>query len=278
MKYIQIMSIYFFKQKTEYCNNLKRSFKYQTKGDEKMTDKLIIKDSNFIKGWEKLLIEIEKNPKLEEVFIKSPASVLSEFLFDKSDKLSIDEIDKSNLLLFSIMSNKEFTNWAKEYEKTVIKKVEDPNELSADELSKIYEETIEALIDYADKDLLRAMFRVSPEEIKVIIRNDPKLRQASTIQERTIAVVVITLAVAVVAYVWVVVPSSQLGTTKVLSRSSLQNLNRQLVSQLERQSLQVRNKNFNIPRHKDMKGKIDKELKRIPRIDNRDLTDKDKRK
>lgn len=251
-----------------------------------MSDKLIIKDSNFIKGWEKLLVETEKDSKLKETFLKSPASVLSELLFDKPDKLSTDEIDKSNLILFSVMSNKDFMNWAKEYEKTVIKKVKNPNELSSDELSEIYKEASEALINYADKDLLRAIFRISPEEIKKMIRDDPKLRQVGPVEEKASAVVLIILVVVVLAIVWVSGTSSPLGSAKILSHGSLQNLSRQLVSQLEKQAVQVRNKNFAIPMHKDLKDIVNKELKGVTikdlkgvsRINIRDLKGRDRKK
>lgn len=220
-----------------------------------MGEKLILKDNNFIKGWEKLLLETEKNPKLQQAFIKDPTKMLSEFLFDKSDQLSLDQIDKSNLLLFSILNNKNFMDWAKKYEETTLKKLANPNEISTEELSEIYEETSEAMIKYADKELLRTMFQIDPEQIEIIVKKHPKVKRVDATPISYVAVVLVVVVVAVA----VIVVMADVAKHDVFSRSSLQKLSKEMVSQLEMESKRLGSKKIQRFKNKKIKRIIKKD-------------------
>ena len=115
---------------------------------------LILKSSKIKPKVIKFLVNLQKDKKLANRFIKNPVQVLDEI----GELPKGADVSASNRLLFSLLSNKSFINWANLYSRKVVKEMGENPSLEKIRLEKVYIEMMKGISKYADKELMISIF------------------------------------------------------------------------------------------------------------------------
>lgn len=115
-----------------------------------------------------LLTQIHTDPSLSDLYINDPVGVIQKSIFPEETNIPPAEIHRGNRLLFSLLSNKNFLDWAQNYENQLIKqaeaatKLDDPDQalnsyLVTVDRNKIHQDLAAAVAKFADPELIASL-------------------------------------------------------------------------------------------------------------------------
>src|SRR5262249_52166614 len=111
------------------------------------------------------LHRIDREPALSELFTRNPVGVLQEAVFPERQLLPADVLSRENRLLFALLSNRGFRDWAKRYQTAFEERAKNtyPN-LVPDEAyiayaghisrEEVYKDIAEAALSFIDRETL----------------------------------------------------------------------------------------------------------------------------
>ena len=122
----------------------------------RIDDQLLFEHERFKERVNSLYKKLE-DPSVLKAFINNPTESLSNELFpEDSNKLSSQNISNTNRLLFSILSNKQFFDWALKYQNELANKRESDGDIKEDQ-NKVLQDIAEAFVRYGNKELIMSL-------------------------------------------------------------------------------------------------------------------------
>jgi hypothetical protein len=196
-----------------------------------------------------LLERLDQEPALRDLYLRDPAGVIQKFVFPDQGGVPSAEIARGNRLLYSLLSNTEFVQWAQEYEQGLILEaqeatsIEDPAAalnayLTIVDRSRLHADLAEAVARTADAEVIGAL-TWRPDLPKVGATRLPIAADIAVDIETFIYAVAVAAVFAVaVGVVFIGVVPEQ--PDRLLSRADLLNVANQLSEDLIDRSVVVK--------------------------------------
>jgi hypothetical protein len=123
-------------------------------------DLLVLDYPDFNRRVGSFFREVEESATLRNEFLADPTGVLQARVFTGLPEIGTGELNQANRFLFSLLSNKEFMDWAAQWQR-------DHPEAAAGEAgeqwsfrydkTQLYRELTEAIVRFGDKEMLQAL-------------------------------------------------------------------------------------------------------------------------
>jgi hypothetical protein len=129
---------------------------------------LILKAPTIQEDLHKLLERLESDPGLRRLYLNDPAGVIQKLVFPDQQAVPSAEINRGNRLLYAILTNEAFLQWARDYEERLISEareatqIEDPARalnayLTIMDRSRIHQDLADAVGRTADAEMIAAL-------------------------------------------------------------------------------------------------------------------------
>lgn len=174
-------------------------------------DPLLLLDyPDFSERMGTFLKRLESDSSLQQLFIRDPGSVLSRTVFTDDPRPPNSVINRSNRLLFALLSNDGFMRWAEGYTDRLAEAAQanfpdlEPDQAALAfaatlERDEIYAELVDAALENVDRELLAALMVVDVDDVDVVV--DSGLRSPGAVTAFPILVfifLVVAVAISVV--------------------------------------------------------------------------------
>src|ERR1700752_460387 len=156
--------------------------------------RLILHYDGLSKGVGKLYKNLASSGAMRELFLKDPVGVVVNSLSTQPVNLPDSVISLSNMLLFALLSNKQFVAWTKDYGDKARKEVTAKHpDASAQEIDKllivtfdkrrVQRDLTEAMLTFIDGPILHALIagnvrKINPREIQAATTPERQLPEA----------------------------------------------------------------------------------------------------
>lgn len=106
-------------------------------------------------GLNRLISSLESK-EATDLFVSNPVGMLSQHFPETIGKVNVDKISEANRLVFSIMANDKFRDWAVEYSNNIKQKftLDDAKKLDK---SKLRMDLAKAILDSGDKEIIYSL-------------------------------------------------------------------------------------------------------------------------
>lgn len=193
--------------------------------------RLILEFPDFSVRLSQLFQRLDRDPALLRLFAQDPSGVVSRIVFPDEPEPALTAINSGNRLLFSLLSNKGFMNWAREYtdrmNQAAVASYPDLNSddaalayaatISTDE---VYEDVVEAALQFADREMLTSLLAIDSEDADTLLASRTGLSSPTT-NWSPVAVLVLVFVVVVAVHAVLA-----LGTSGDVARGALPGLSR----------------------------------------------------
>lgn len=167
---------------------------------------LVLNYPNLKKRLQELYLRLNDSVAFQSLFLNDPAGILSKTLMYDYNHPPQAVINQANRLLYALLSNPKFMEWAKKFQARIekqaieISNVDDPDEALRQmtvlfDRNELYNELIEGIQKYGDVEMIFSLISMDPDKGK----KPPVLDVAGRPQIYDTAVEVETLIYALVA-------------------------------------------------------------------------------
>lgn len=129
---------------------------------------LILRAPQVNESLHALLDRLDNDAALRRLYVSDPAGVIQKFVFPDQTGVPAAEISRGNRLLYSLLSNEAFVEWAREYEQQLLADAREATQLEDEaaalnayltivDRSKLHADLAEAVARVADGDLIAAL-------------------------------------------------------------------------------------------------------------------------
>ena len=136
--------------------------------------------SGFSRHVTTLFSRLDSSPSLREAFIQNPSGIMTQLVFPGYRQPSIAQVNQANRLLFSLLSNPRFMDWANRFQENLDEQVREIRRDVEDEAEAIklltarldrtvlYRELMQAVQERGDLELLYSLMVRSPNRVNYI--------------------------------------------------------------------------------------------------------------
>jgi len=135
-----------------------------------MSKQLLIPSKDLSKKINQFVEKVSQNEAALNEFVDNPFQVLAQALPNEMGDMTKAEISDSNKLLFSVLANREFTNWLVDYQKNIENEMSKPENVKKTvgavfNRDKIYEDLSSAIMKYGDEKILSIILQGSGSDL-----------------------------------------------------------------------------------------------------------------
>jgi len=208
------------------------------------TDLLVLRRADVDERFSSLSQRLVDDPGLRELYVRDPARVILKTVFP-DNRIPAAEINRGNRVLYALLSNDDFMEWAQQYESDLLRRAQESSQeqdpeaalrgyMAAMDRGALHRDLVEAVAAHADPELIAAL--TWRPDIRNRISDAASEIGAARLPEMDVAVDIETFvyAVAVAAVFAVAVGVVFIGAQPddVMSRLDVQTVARQLASRL----------------------------------------------
>jgi hypothetical protein len=212
-----------------------------------------------------LFEELNASSELADRFLEDPTGVLSERVLSLPEPLAASDVEETNRFLFSLLSNREFIDWAEKWQKShedAIRALGEGDEERVEvriDRNELFRDLADAIHKYGDPAALRGLTPLDfegdeeivsttgapaellAEESRIKLPRPPKPVNFNVAVNATVGVSVAGAVAAVVVFV-VVIPVVVIGRveSETADREDLQRLAATLTEELSQRAVELR--------------------------------------
>jgi hypothetical protein len=155
-------------------------------------DRLVLNIDDFSQRTTSLFQRMNESLAFRQLFIKDPSGILAETMLP-SQQMPASAVNQANRLLYSLLSNAQFMEWARNYQTQLVEQVrdamiregaegsaEDPRELAklmavTFDRQRVYGDLTNAILEHVDRELLYSLLVADSdiEEARSVLESVP---------------------------------------------------------------------------------------------------------